>query len=303
MISTRMGATFGLLAALLLAQAADAAGGAKTLRFGVFPDDCFERLVEDLDVGNIECVKKTVSEVLGYAIITGAFIVKVPQILNIVRSGSTAGLAPSSFYLETVAFTSTVVYSVAQGHDFNSFGEALVVLMQDIILVFLLWAYAERAPSAAGKLTLVAGYGGIVAGMYALPPNLRPLLPSISTASTIASRVPQIVTNFRQGHTGQAAVVTWVLQGGGALARVFTTMTKTRDAWQLFGFSISAALSVTIVLQIIAYAANTRKVVAAAAKKKDDDAKPAAAAKAASPAKAQARPTRPTSGTRRRRAD
>lgn len=295
-----MEAARGLLAALVLVQAAEAAGGPQVLRYGVFPDDCFERLVKNLDVSDLECVKKTVSEVLGYAIITGAFIVKVPQILNIVRSGSTTGLAPSSFYLETVAFTSTVVYSLAQGHDFNSFGEALVVLVQNIILVFLLWAYAERAPSAAGKMSLIAGYGGVVVGMYALPPHLRPLLPSISTASTIASRVPQIVTNFRQGHTGQAAVVTWVLQGGGALARVFTTLTKTQDAWQLFGFSVSAALSVTIVLQIFLYASNTRKVLAAAAKKKDDD----SGAAPSSTTKAPARPTtRPTSGTRRRRAD
>ena len=65
--------------------------------------------------------------------------------------------------------------------------------------------------------------------------------------------VPQILTNFRNGHTGQLALVTWVLNFLGALARVFTTLQEVDDVLVLAGFVAGASLSFIIIVQIFLY--------------------------------------------------
>jgi hypothetical protein len=52
----------------------------------VFREDCYELFFEKLDFTNADCIKFSVSKILGYLIITGAFILKVPQILKILKN-------------------------------------------------------------------------------------------------------------------------------------------------------------------------------------------------------------------------
>lgn len=52
------------------------------------------------DIFNKECGMILVSKLLGLAMIAGSVLLKVPQIQNIVSSGSVEGLAPMSFYSE-----------------------------------------------------------------------------------------------------------------------------------------------------------------------------------------------------------
>ena len=43
--------------------------------------ECYTSLVENLDVGNVKCLKYSLSKVLGIGIVFGGSIMKVPQIL------------------------------------------------------------------------------------------------------------------------------------------------------------------------------------------------------------------------------
>ena len=78
---------------------------------------------------------------------------------------------------------------------------------------------------------------------------------------SIWSRLPQIVLNLKQGHTGQLALVTFALSGVGNLARVFTTIKQTPDdSISLISMIISALLNCTLVVQILAYWKQTVEV-------------------------------------------
>jgi mannose-P-dolichol utilization defect protein 1 len=78
----------------------------------------------------------------------------------------------------------------------------------------------------------------------------------------------QILSNFKQGHTGQLALVTLVLNFGGSVARLFTTMQETGDPVQLAGFAVAILLNGTLVLQVLLFWSATNKALAQAAKKK-----------------------------------
>ena len=43
--------------------------------------ECYTSLVENLDVGDIKCLKYSLSKILGIGIVFGGSIMKVPQIL------------------------------------------------------------------------------------------------------------------------------------------------------------------------------------------------------------------------------
>ena len=61
---------------------------------------------------------------LGIGMVAASFVLKVPQILAIARSGSAAGLSTLSFELEQVGLSVHTAYGFLLGLPFNAFGEA-----------------------------------------------------------------------------------------------------------------------------------------------------------------------------------
>ena len=70
------------------------------LKWFIFREDCFNAFFTQMDFTNVECIKFTIMKVLGYLIIAGAFIIKVPQILKIMKNKSVAGISKFLFYIE-----------------------------------------------------------------------------------------------------------------------------------------------------------------------------------------------------------
>jgi hypothetical protein len=56
-------------------------------------------------------VSLLISKALGYAIITGSLIVKVPQIINILKAGNAQGLELSMFLLEMIGYAIPPTFS------------------------------------------------------------------------------------------------------------------------------------------------------------------------------------------------
>ena len=220
-----------------------------------FPVACVEEMVSsgELDAG---CVKLVVSKTLSLAILAGALLLKLPQILNIVAAGAVTGLSPASFYLETVTFTATVLYSVLNGFPFTTYGESAIILVQNILLVFLLWRFSPAAsrPSLATRALIIVTYAAaVLAAATALPPSALPLFPLFSMACGVAARVPQVLANARNGHTGQLSLITWAMNLAGGCARIFTTLQEVDDPLTLTGYIVGAVLSAALTLQILWY--------------------------------------------------
>lgn len=69
------------------------------MKFFIFREDCFDKFTSN-DFTDQECLKVTISKGIGFAIVAGSSILKLPQIIKIVSSGSVDGLAAMSQYLE-----------------------------------------------------------------------------------------------------------------------------------------------------------------------------------------------------------
>lgn len=98
-------------------------------------------------------------QALGYGIITAACVVKVPQISAIARAGSARGLSALSFELEQLGLSVNAANGFVLGLPFSAYGEALVLVLQNTVLLAQIYALS-RAPLWRALLVAVLFFGG-----------------------------------------------------------------------------------------------------------------------------------------------
>ena len=75
------------------------------LLYGVFTKACYSILFEEgrlLDDDSVACHQAILAKLAGFGIIVASILLKLPQIIKIVSSGSVAGLSPTAMYSETI---------------------------------------------------------------------------------------------------------------------------------------------------------------------------------------------------------
>ncbi|KAI8070626.1 uncharacterized protein B0P05DRAFT_474329 [Gilbertella persicaria] len=222
----------------------------------VVGEKCYVSLVENLNIKDIDCIKYAISKGLGLGIVLGGSIVKVPQILTILRNKSAQGLSLTSYLLETLSYFITLSYNLRQGNPFSTFGEIMFICIQNIMITSLIFYFGRQQGQL---LAVLVGLAGL---FYTLNDNtlVSPVLMSSLYAATIplslASKVPQIYTNFKNKSTGQLSVFTVVNYFAGSAARVFTTMTELDDTLMLFGNLLATTFNAILVLQVVLYWGN-----------------------------------------------
>ncbi|KAF1773004.1 Mannose-P-dolichol utilization defect 1 protein [Phytophthora cactorum] len=200
---------------------------------------------------------------LSYAIITGSLILKLPQILKILSAKDVTGLTPSAFYMEVHDLQRAArLPSLDVGRESGDFGAkyppgtaALVVLHAQDPGVHAVWPRA-RVCCHGSRHVVHSRRVSVATGVRGIPVS-------------IVARIPQILSNFKQGHTGQLALITLVLNLAGSIARLFTTMQETGDPVQVAGFGVAILLNSTLVLQVLLFWGATNKALAQTTKKKE----------------------------------
>ncbi len=273
----RMGASSGAVAATLACLAAGlllgiagveaarrgkAAEGDGKLVFYLFTEQCFDTLLVRWDLLDVPCLKQVVSRGLSYGIILGAGALKLPQIVTFLRTMSVEGVSPTMLYLDVCAFLPGPIYNILHGYPFFTYGEQVIILIQNVVLVLIMWSISKDRPSLLFMSALTAAGCGIAFVLYTCPREWWPLMPLFSATFTVAGRIPQAVANFRQKHTGTLSAITWFFQFAGAAARIFTTLQETQDTYTVVSLCFGSVLSGIVLLQIFCYWGNTKAALA-----------------------------------------
>lgn len=234
-----------------------------TLLKRLYPENCVETLLVDLDVLNLECLKIVASKTVGYAIIVASVLVKLPQLLKMAGAKSGEGISLPSVLLELAAISTTVAYSVAKSFPFSAWGEGLFLAVQTACVGFLTLLFETSTASATG---FGVAYGSIMVallGGYA-PLHFITTLQALNIPIVVVSKLLQIVANFRASSTGQLSAITVGLLFLGCVVRIATSWIETGDLLTVANYVISTLLNGTILGQILYYGGK-----AAERKKKD----------------------------------
>lgn len=216
---------------------------------------------------------------------------KAPQAINIAKSGSIAGLDASAMYLDVLVFLTTTATSYLYGYDFAEYGESVAILLQNVGLVMMLWYFGGSKFTFGHKVQVVLfGILWMVPLVYLrvaggdnwqaatdIQPEWLPVsvkeFPTWMQATGIPlgamSRLLQVWANFWQGHTGQLAIVTLLLNFAGSIARIFTSIQAEMAMVYVVGFCSGATTGAILLLQIFWYWSATNKYLAEEAKKRE----------------------------------
>jgi len=216
------------------------------------------------------CAKFLISKLLGYGIVVGSAGVKMPQVYNIMKAGSVEGLSGPSVIIEWAASVASFSYFMALGYPFSTWGENFFLFFQNGAIAALYLRFTAGLGSARFWLTAaLSAVLGIVLYTRALPDivlspavcesvRLRrctitctDVAGSLPVVLMLFGRLPQILQNARQGHTGTLSIITYSLNFLGGLARIFTVLQELDDPLVLTSASSAVLQNAILVAQIL----------------------------------------------------
>lgn len=196
---------------------------------------------------------------LGYGVVAGASVVKLPQLLKLASAGSAAGLSPLSAELEQAAYGIGAFYGLAHNLPFSAFGETCFLALQNLAILALVYHFNGTPARGAFVAVLAAA---AAAAFFGGKISKRQIAAAYEGASllVIAARVPQIYSNFKSKATGQLSGITYGANALGALARVYTSLSAGESGLAMVrSYALGAALNSVILAQILVYGAGRGK--------------------------------------------
>ena len=100
------------------------------VKYLLFREDCFEAFFTRYDFkSDPTCMQFTSSKLIGYLIILGSIVYKVPQILKILNNQSVEGLSRLSHYVGVVTLLQMIGQSMHLDLSFSVYGEHFFVFI------------------------------------------------------------------------------------------------------------------------------------------------------------------------------
>ena len=231
-------------------------------QYNLMTPQCFESLVVQGDLGNMDCMTSLISKVMGLGMVVCSSLVKLPQLFKIMFGESAEGISFTSVLLELLGITIAGLYSYAMKFPFSAYGESVFLAAQTaLIAMMVLWFSTGRLAA----IVFLAVYG---AGVFlGLDPHLCPVEvlwygQAINIPMMVVGKSMQIWANFSNGHTGQLSAITTFLVALGTCARIFTSIMETGDEAVIVTYIVASILHCMIALQVMWYWSETNQALA-----------------------------------------
>ena len=197
---------------------------------------------------------------LGWAVIVGAALYKLPQIRQIISTRSASGISLAATAQDLAAYAFTFAYSAAHGHAFSTYGENLFQGIGTGVVLLLqlrLNHGRSRAQCAVAAAAAVVSVWALARAKALLGEERGDALLSTARASTLAlalsAKLPQIASNHASG-VGELNLTSSALVALGSLVRTFTTLKSVAlraDRNVVAGALLSLSLNSIVVAQIL----------------------------------------------------
>ena len=202
-----------------------------------------------------ECLSYLISKGLSIGIVLFSFTSKLPQILNMYKTKDIKGLSYLSIYLDVVSFLCSSLYPFHKGYAFLTYGENVIILLENILIFFMAWKYDIDQSCDRNNMLFTLTICGFLFTIYkgVLDEKAWAVVGNASTVLSMGSRLTQIAKSYKEKSTGPLSTITYTLNMMGNVVRIFTTMKENKDIIMTAGFVISFFLNLIIFLQIIYY--------------------------------------------------
>lgn len=201
---------------------------------------------------DVPCFKSTLSKGLGFGIILGSVMVKLPQIIKITNSKSGKGINIFAVCLELFAISASLAYSFVNGFPFSAWGEGTFLALQTSAIAALVIFYGGATRQAIGFIVSYAAVMFILLSGLT-PVNILWFLQATNVPIILMGKLIQAHTNYKNCSTGQLSAPTCFLLFFGSLMRIFTSIQETGDFILILTYCVASLANGIIVSQLIWY--------------------------------------------------
>lgn len=213
---------------------------------------CHEEFFYNFNFLNVDCLKMTISKGLGYGILAGSMLLRVPQILKIVQAQSAQGISIISEVLTLIAIFGTMAYGFHNQFSIAAYGDSYFLYAQGIIVLLLVLFYQNKLIQTVLYLPVIAASSALLF-MNLIPADVIFLLNGLNIFLSVISKLIQAGENYRNGSTGALSAITLILQFAGCVARIFTSIQETGDMYMVVTFLVNSVANGILVFQLVYY--------------------------------------------------
>ncbi|XP_060602118.1 mannose-P-dolichol utilization defect 1 protein-like isoform X1 [Ruditapes philippinarum] len=219
----------------------------------------FSDIIKRKEITYGPCMLSVFSKTLGYVLIGTMTVSLIPQIVKILRKRSASGVSFVSILLTLEASSATVAYAIQKRFPVSAWGENIVLMHMNVVLICLLLRYNNKLKTS---ITFLAIY---ILFMLLL---LWPTVPSqlvwglylLSMPAIAASRLIQMYKNRKTKDPGQLSATTAFLCIFQGFGRLTTSIVTTGDDVMIYTFAVVTLLNILLFLQVMYYRRKLKKV-------------------------------------------
>ncbi|CAH0548094.1 unnamed protein product [Brassicogethes aeneus] len=200
-----------------------------------------------------ETYLRLISDVLSIITISTCFILKVPQIINILKLKNARGISLIGLLMELSSYTIMMSYNYRNNYALLSYMEYPIILFQELILIFFVLYYKSQLNIIS---VFISGIYFTIAGSFLIgivPIGVLAFLVPLCTPIGASSKVVQLFEIIRTKNSDSVSVLTWFISAFTNFTRIFTIMVESADLTLLLNFGVNTVLSSSIMLAAYFY--------------------------------------------------
>ncbi|XP_015476943.1 solute carrier family 66 member 3 isoform X1 [Parus major] len=176
-------------------------------------------------------------------------VIKLPQLVAVLRAGSASGLSLSSLLMELAGHIVFLRYQIYYGYPLKTYLEYPIIIAQDVILIYCIMHFSGNAKRALVYALIY--WGGWY--MLTLEKWIIDLAMNVCTFISAASKLVQLQHLWQTKDSGQVSTLTWGMSVYTSSARIITTVMTTNDLAVLIRFIIMLILNIWVTATILHY--------------------------------------------------
>ncbi|NXX33209.1 PQLC3 protein, partial [Nicator chloris] len=146
-------------------------------------------------------------------------VIKLPQLVAVLRAGSAWGLSLSSLLLELAGFLVFLRYQIYYGYPVETYLEYPVIIAQDAILIYCIMHFSGKVRRALFYAVIFWGGWHILT----LQKCIIDLAMNLCTLVSAASKLLQLQHLWQTQDSGQASALTWGMSVYSCAGKLQTT--------------------------------------------------------------------------------
>ncbi|CAF1325348.1 unnamed protein product [Adineta steineri] len=221
----------------------------ESLVSGLLSPHCYNELVMEQHFFDMGCNKMLLSKILGYAILVGSLLVKLPQIVKIKWNKSGVGVSVLAETIMLAAIFGSMAYGYTSEFPLSAYGDSYFLFIQTI-LVILLVLYYQRKYAAAVTYLVLCSVVTVLMYQKLLPAELVSILAGLSLVFSLISRFYQSYCIYQAKSTGNLSAITMLMLFFGSIARIFTSIQETGDPTLIWTYILNTFANSLLIFQL-----------------------------------------------------